>query len=241
MLLLQPFQRVQNSKSFLICEPQWPTILSSVPCPLHFEGHFAGYAFEIWNSKYSKNIFLFLYAPAMQLKFFNYFILTECHSHVSGNSVLVFRVVFCSRRESSPSFSALCKTTFDRVFSFDSGLTFFLKNFFRDLRPPIRPCNTFLIMIFKERQNKGQHYGKLVEGKITDLFSDVRTKYSNYFQKIFNPVNLRKRKKVLQPTSYYKQKFPHKENFLRCSGRHSLKSRPETRDPLTLRPRNLGH
>ena len=32
-------------------------------------------------------------------KFLNYFILTVCHNHVSGNSVLVFVVVFCSKTE----------------------------------------------------------------------------------------------------------------------------------------------
>ena len=42
MLLFQLFQSVQNSKTFLVGQPWWPSIHFSVPCPLHFEIHFAG-------------------------------------------------------------------------------------------------------------------------------------------------------------------------------------------------------
>ena len=54
-------------------------------------------------------------------KFLNYFILTVCQNHVSGNSVLVFAVVFCSKNE---GFSSLlfCKCAFNWVFTFGGFL-----------------------------------------------------------------------------------------------------------------------
>lgn len=66
--------------------------------------------FEIWDWKISNNYFSIYQWSRNANKFFTYFILTICHNHVSGNSVLVFVAVSC--------FLLLDKTVFIAVFKF---------------------------------------------------------------------------------------------------------------------------
>lgn len=66
--------------------------------------------FEIWDWKISKNYFSIYQWSRNANKFFTYFILTICHNHVSGNSVLVFVAV--------PCFLLFGKSVFIAVFKF---------------------------------------------------------------------------------------------------------------------------
>ena len=65
----------------------------------------------MWNWKISKNNFSIYQWSRNANKCFNYFILTICHNHVSGNSVLIFVVVFCSRRDDF-FFWLFCRSAF---------------------------------------------------------------------------------------------------------------------------------